>query len=54
MDEQQRQALFDNTARSLAGVPLHIQQRHILNCNKADEAYGAGVSAALDKLRPLW
>ncbi|WP_426320945.1 catalase [Pseudoduganella sp. R-43] len=54
MDEQQRQALFDNTARSLAGVPLHIQQRHIENCNKADEAYGAGVSAALDKLRPLW
>ncbi|HEY0586195.1 MAG TPA: catalase [Pseudoduganella sp.] len=54
MDEKQRQALFDNTARSLAGVPLHIQQRHIENCNKADEAYGAGVSAALDKLRPLW
>ena len=54
MDEQQRQSLFDNTARSLAGVPLHIQQRHIENCNKADEAYGAGVSAALDKLRPLW
>ncbi|WP_426336928.1 catalase [Pseudoduganella sp. R-31] len=54
MDERQRQALFDNTARSLAGVPLHIQQRHIENCNKADEAYGAGVSAALDKLRPLW
>ncbi len=54
MDEQQRQALFDNTARSMAGVPLPIQQRHIENCNKADEAYGAGVSAALDKLRPLW
>ncbi|KQV44843.1 MULTISPECIES: catalase [unclassified Duganella] len=54
MDQEQRQALFDNTARSLAGVPLHIQQRHIENCNKADEAYGAGVSAALDKLRPLW
>jgi len=54
MDGQQRQALFDNTARSLAGVPLHIQQRHIENCNKADEAYGAGISAALDKLRPLW
>ncbi|KQZ27578.1 catalase [Duganella sp. Root1480D1] len=54
MDEQQRQALFDNTARSLAGVALHIQQRHIENCNKADEAYGAGISAALDKLRPLW
>jgi catalase len=54
MDEQQRQALFDNTARSLAGVPLHIQQRHIENCNKADQAYGAGVAAALDKLRPLW
>lgn len=54
MDERQRQALFDNTARSLAGVPLHIQQRHIENCNKADQAYGAGVSAALDQLKPLW
>lgn len=54
MDEQQRQALFDNTARSLQGASLEIQQRHIENCNKADEAYGAGVSAALDKLKPLW
>ena len=54
MDEQQRQALFDNTARSLAGVALHIQQRHIAHCTMADQAYGAGVSAALDKLRPLW
>ncbi|WP_342115287.1 catalase [Pseudoduganella sp. OTU4001] len=54
MDEQQRQALFDNTARSLQGAPLHIQQRHIENCNNADQAYGAGVAAALDKLKPLW
>ncbi|WP_374580495.1 catalase [Pseudoduganella sp.] len=54
MDEQQRQALFDNTARSLQGASLEIQQRHIENCNKADEAYGAGVAAALDKLKPLW
>lgn len=54
MDEEQRQALFDNTARSLQGASLEIQQRHIENCNKADQAYGAGVSAALDKLKPLW
>ncbi|XLZ68032.1 catalase [Massilia sp. SR12] len=54
MDEQQRQALFDNTARSLQGASLEIQQRHIENCNKADQAYGAGVSAALDKIKPLW
>ncbi|MCE3261186.1 MAG: catalase [Pseudoduganella sp.] len=54
MNDEQRQALFDNTARSLQGAPLHIQQRHIENCSKADEAYGAGVAAALDKLKPLW
>ena len=54
MDGAQRQALFDNTARSLQGAALHIQQRHIENCSKADEAYGAGVAAALDKIKPLW
>lgn len=42
-----RQALFENTARSIAGAGLHIKQRHIANCMKADPEYGAGVAAAL-------
>ncbi|MFJ6321497.1 MULTISPECIES: catalase [unclassified Rhizobium] len=47
MSAQQRQTLFDNTARALSGVSLHIQQRHVAHCSKADPAYGAGVAMAL-------
>jgi catalase len=54
MDDRQRQALFDNTARSLGGAASAIQQRHIANCSKADPAYGEGVAAALEQLRALW
>ncbi|AUN32740.1 catalase [Niveispirillum cyanobacteriorum] len=43
----QRQALYENTARSLGGAAPHIQRRHIENCTKADPAYGAGVALAL-------
>ena len=50
MGPTQRQALFDNTARSVGGASLPIQQRHIANCAKADPAYGAGVADALSKL----
>ncbi len=50
MTAAQRQALFDNTARSLGAAARHIQERHVLNCAKADPAYGAGVAAALEKL----
>ncbi|MNN90351.1 Catalase [compost metagenome] len=42
--------MFDNTARALGDAPDFIKQRHIDNCNKADPAYGAGISAALQKL----
>jgi catalase len=54
MDAGQRQRLFDNTARALQGVPAHIQQRHVDNCRKADEAYGAGVADALEALQAVW
>ncbi|MBB3120369.1 catalase [Pseudoduganella violacea] len=54
MTQEQRQTLFDNTARALNGVPQPIQQRHIDNCAKADEAYGAGVRTALESQRTLW
>jgi len=47
MDNDQQQALFDNTARSVGGASIDIQKRHISNCLKADPAYGAGVAKAL-------
>ena len=47
---KQRQALFDNTARSMHGVPGQIQQRWIGLCTKADPAYGAGVAKAIAEL----
>ena len=47
MTPTQQQVLFENTARSLNGVPREIQVRHISNCLKADPAYGAGVARAL-------
>jgi catalase len=47
MNPQQKQALFDNTARQVGGAAKHIQERHIANCAKADPAYGAGVAKAL-------
>jgi catalase len=50
MSNAQKQALFENTARSLSGVSQEVQQRHIANCSKTDPYYGAGVSRALEEL----
>jgi catalase len=50
MAAQQRQVLFDNTARAMGDAPDFIKQRHVDNCSKADPAYGAGVAAALQAL----
>ena len=50
MNPAQRQALFNNTARSVGGVARHIQERQIANCTKADPAYGAGVAEALARI----
>jgi catalase len=47
MSPKQRQALFENTARSVGGAPREIQIRHIQHCRKADPAYGKGVAEAL-------
>jgi catalase len=52
MNIEARQALFDNTARSMHGVPSQIQQRWIGHCTKADPAYGAGVARAIAELEP--
>jgi catalase len=47
MDAKQKQALFENTARAMQGVPEEIQRRHVEHCSKADPAYGEGVAKAL-------
>ncbi len=47
MAPAQQQQLFDNTARSMDGVPLAIQQRHIRHCHQADPDYGQGIAQAL-------
>lgn len=53
MGTAQQQVLFDNTARSLSGATIAVQQRHTENCTRADPAYGAGVRAALDRLSAI-
>ncbi len=47
MSAEQKQALFDNTARAMGDAPNEIKERHIANCAKADPAYGEGVRKAL-------
>jgi catalase len=47
MTPAQKHALFENTARAMGDAKLHIKQRHVANCMRADPAYGAGVAKAL-------
>ena len=47
MNDQQKQALFGNTARAMGDAPDLIKIRHIGNCLKADPDYGKGVADAL-------
>jgi hypothetical protein len=47
MTPAQQQALFENTARAMGDARLHIKERHIRNCWRADPAYGEGVARAL-------
>jgi len=47
MGPEKQKILFENTARSLAGVPREIQLKHIRHCHRADPAYGKGVAEAL-------
>ena len=47
MTAEQKQALFENTARAMGDAPKEIKVRHIGNCAKADPAYGEGVAKAL-------
>ena len=47
MSEEQKQLLFENTARNIGAADKFIQLRHIGHCYKADPAYGEGVANAL-------
>ncbi|HEX5541014.1 MAG TPA: catalase [Micromonospora sp.] len=50
MSPEQKQVLFENTARAINGAPREIQQRHIDNCTRCDPAYGDGVAKAIAAL----
>ncbi|WP_082731864.1 catalase [Sporosarcina sp. HYO08] len=47
MSDEQKQVLFENTARNIGPAEKFIQLRHIMHCYKADPAYGQGVAEAL-------
>ncbi len=47
MSNEQKESLFGNTARAIAGVSLDVQQRHVYHCHKADPEYGMGVAKAI-------
>jgi len=48
MTPAQQQALFANTAGSMANVPDEIKHRHIKHCMAADADYGTGIKTALN------
>lgn len=48
MSPEQQQVLFNNTAAEVGGAEKFIQERHALNCYRADPAYGQGVADALN------
>jgi catalase len=52
MTPEQKQLLFDNTARAINGASQEVLERHVANCRRADPAYGDGVARAL-KLKVL-
>jgi catalase len=47
MIPEEKQRLFDNTARAMNGAAEEVKERHVVNCTKADPAYGQGVAKAL-------
>ncbi|NNG22003.1 catalase [Telluria aromaticivorans] len=50
MSPQQREALFQNTARSIAGASGEVKARHIRNCLQCHPEYGDGVARAIAQL----
>ncbi|NYT75858.1 catalase [Alcaligenaceae bacterium] len=53
MNDEQKQALFYNTARNIAGVSKDVQAKHIEHCTAADPAYGAGVAKAIEEVEGM-
>ena len=47
MTPEEKQALFENTARAMGDCKLFIKQRHVRNCYRADPAYGRRLADAL-------
>jgi catalase len=52
MTPEQKQLLFDNTARAINGASQEVLERHVANCRRADPAYGRGVAEALGISEP--
>lgn len=52
MSAEQKQVLFDNTARAMGDALDFIKQRHINNCTRCHPDYGAGVAKALGMEAP--
>jgi catalase len=48
MTKDQKQVLFDNTARNMGDSTLQIKHRHIYHCYRADPEYGKGVAKAMN------
>lgn len=46
MSDDEKQRLFENTARNMGDAETFIKIRHIVNCYKADPDYGKGVAEA--------
>ncbi len=46
MIPEERQRLYENTARAMGDAPLEIKRRHISNCLKVSREYGEGVAKA--------
>lgn len=47
MSQEQKQVLYDNTARAMGDALDFIKYRHIRNCHACHPDYGAGVAKAL-------
>ncbi len=47
MNDEQKQALFNNTAGAMGDALVFIKYRHIRNCYACEPAYGEGVAKAL-------
>ncbi len=45
---EEKQRLFENTARALGPACKEVRDRHVANCTKADPADGEGVAKALE------